>query len=1113
MAITNHERIGKALEQLRDGLVPFVEREMKSVHGQEWFLAMRDAVSETQAANLGEESNPKYDARSLLTILWNQWNDVFKRTLGFSERSIVSELRDAGNKWAHQESFSSRDALRFLDSAARLLASIGSEQAEATDRMYHELNRLVIDEQVRNEKKKEAKATIESTVTGSLKPWREVVNPHPDVASGRYQQAEFAADLWQVHIGEGTPEYKDPVEFFRRTFMTDSLTRLLVEAARRFSGAGGDPVVQLQTNFGGGKIHSMLALYHLVSGKIASELLGVEQVMKDAEVTALPSIKRVVLVGNKISPGNPSVKADGTVVHTLWGELAYQLGGKAAYEKIRADDEKATSPGDRLRELFNEYGPALILIDEWVAYARQLHSENDLPGGSFETQFSFAQALTESAKLAKNCLLVISLPASDTASSPHAQGDDIEVGGQRGREALERLRNVIGRVEASWRPASAEEGFEIVRRRLFEPMVDEECYKFRDVVSQSFYDLYRMQHQEFPPECRDAEYEERLRAAYPIHPEVFDRLYSDWSTLAKFQRTRGVLRLMAAVIHSLWVKDDRNPLILPCNIPIDDPRVQFELTRYLPDNWVPVIEKDVDGHNALPLRIDGEVSNLGRYHACRRVARAIYLGSAPTTTAANRGLEDRRVKLGCVMPGESPAIFGDALRRLAGSATYLYQEGQRYWYSTQPTVTKLAEDRAEDLRRDQDKVTHEIEKRVRQNIREKGEFSRIHDFPQSGGDVQDDLDARLVVLGVEHPYIKEDGNAAESFAKDILRSRGSAPRLYQNTLVFLAVDKTKLPDLEGAICKYLAWESVVGDKEMLNLDPHQARQAETQKTNAEGIVVARIPEAYQWLLVPAQNVLSSAIEWKAFRLTGQDPLAVRASKKLKNDELLLTSFAPSRLKMELDRIPLWRENGNAHVAVKQIVEDFAQFLFLPRLRVPGILLNAIQDGVKLLTWAQDSFAYADSFDENSKRYRSLVCGSIISLGTGIPDGLLVRADVALAQVSAETPKPTTASGQEGVPTPAGGPTPPARLDGASTPTETHPTRYHGSIKLDPTRVGRDASRVAEEVISHLSGILGADVQVTLEIEAVVPNGASDDVVRIVTQNSRDLKFETQGFED
>ena len=156
-----------------------------------------------------------------------------------------------------------------------------------------------------------------------------------------------------------------------------------------------------------------------------------------------PGAKRVVLVGNKISPGNPVTKSDGTVVRTLWGELAYQLGGRAAFARLKADDENATNPGDILRRTVQEYGPCLIQIDEWVAYARQLHEQSDMPAGSFETQFTFAQALTESAKLAGNCLLVVSLPASDTSGSPHTQADDVEVGGIRGREALDRLPNVV----------------------------------------------------------------------------------------------------------------------------------------------------------------------------------------------------------------------------------------------------------------------------------------------------------------------------------------------------------------------------------------------------------------------------------------------------------------------------------------------------------------------------------------------------------------------------------------------------------------------------------------------------------------------------------------------
>ena len=359
---------------------------------------------------------------------------------------------------------------------------------------------------------------------------------------------------------------------------------------------------------------------------------------------------------------------------------------------------------------------------------------------------SYAADRLKEAAPTGNCLLVISLPASDTQGSPHTQADDVEVGGIRGREALDRLRNVVGRVESSWRPATAEEGFEIVRRRLFEPLAGPDAFKQRDVTARAFADLYHAQSAEFPPECKGGDYEKRIQAAYPIHPEIFDRLYTDWSTLVKFQRTRGVLRLMAAVIHSLWEKGDRNPLILPSTVPIDDARVQSELTRYLSDNWAPIIEKDVDGPNSLPLKIDAEQPNLGKLHATRRVARTIYLGSAPTTAAAHRGLEDRRVKLGCVMPGESPAVFGDALRRLAAAATYLYQDGPRFWYATQPTVTKLAEDRAEQLKRDPDKVAQELDERLRADLRKTGDFSRIHPLPRSGADVPDDLDARLVVL-------------------------------------------------------------------------------------------------------------------------------------------------------------------------------------------------------------------------------------------------------------------------------------------------------------------------------------------------------------------------------
>ncbi|MGC2696012.1 MAG: Swt1 family HEPN domain-containing protein [Candidatus Angelobacter sp.] len=1122
MAITNQERVGKALELLKEGLRPFVERELKAQHAQMWFDQAKASVGESLSL-FGTEAQPKWEIATLLAVMWNQWNLVFRKTLGQAERTLVSELRDVRNKWAHQNPFSGDDTYRALDSASRLLTAISAPQAAEIEKVKMELLRVRFDEQERSEKRKSSGTAIESQATGNLKPWREVVNPHKDVASGRYQQAEFAADLWQVHMGEGSDEYKKPPEFFRRTYLTESLKRLLIGAVQRMAGQAGDPVVQLQTNFGGGKTHSMLALYHLFSGAPAGDLLGIDALMAEAGVKTLPKVNRVVLVGNKISPGNPVTKPDGTVVRTLWGELVWQLGfasggakeAKKAFSRVQADDEKATSPGDMLRTLMNDYGPCLILIDEWVAYARQLHDQSDLPAGSFETHFSFAQTLTEAAKAAKHCVLVISLPASDTTGSPHAVAEDVEVGGERGRMALERLRNAVGRVEASWRPASAEEGFEIVRRRLFEPLVEKSQFVARDTVATAFYDFYGSQAQEFPPDCRETDYERRLKAAYPIHPEIFDRLYTDWSTLVKFQRTRGVLRLMAAVIHCLWEKGDRNPLILPANIPIDDQRVQFELTRYLSDNWLPVIAKDVDGPNSLPLRLDSEIPNLGKYAACRRVARTIYLGSAPTATAAHKGIEDRRIKLGCVMPGESPNIFGDALRRLAGAATYLYEDDRgRYWYSTQPTVTKIAEDRSELLKRNNDSVVQEIDKRVRFDLRSTGDFRRVHGLPESSQDVSDDPEARLVVLGVDQPYSKDPNSPAVVAAKAILQSRGNSPRLLRNALVFLALDQTRLQDLDEAVRRYLAWDSIVDERESLELTPSQVKQAETQLASADSAVTARLPEAYHWLIVPVQATPQSEVDWQAFRLSGQDPLAVRSSKKLRKDELLLAGLAGTRLRMELDRVPLWRGD---HVPIKQLAEDFARYVYLPRVADTQVLLNAITDGLSLLTWEQETFAYADGYDEPTGRYRGLRYEARVFL-TDVNIGMLVKPEVARRQIAADAAAAQGAGAgmASGQPTTRNGGTvsgQPSTSGQAPLPVPaTQPKRFHGTVILDPTRVGRDAGRIADEVISHLTGLVGAKVKVTLEIEAEIPNGAPDNVIRTVTENGRTLKFTNQEFE-
>lgn len=533
--------------------------------------------------------------------------------------------------------------------------------------------------------------------------------------------------------------------------------------------------------------------------------------------------------------------------------------------------------------------------------------------------------------------------------------------------------------------------------------------------------------------------------------------------------------------------------------------------------------------NSLPLQLDRENPNLGRYSATRRVARTIYLGSAPTQRAAHKGIEDRQVKLGCVQPGESVATFGDALRRLTDRATYLYVDGKRYWYSTQPTVTRLAEDRAAQL--DPHTVADEIQKRLREQSRSRGDFAKVHPCPASGADIPDEQETRLVILGPDHAHAaKSDDSAARKGAAAILDLRGTSPRNYKNTLVFLAPDATRLKELEQATRQYLAWTSMWDGRESLEIGPFQLRQAETKRKSADDTVEARIPETFHWLLVPGQSDPKGEMEWSEIRLQGQDGLAARAAKKMKNEEMLMVQLGGTRLRHELDRVPLWRGTDQHQVGVKQLAEDFAKYLYLPRLRDADVLLAAIRDGVERLTWKSETFGYAEGWDETKKRYKGLQGGQSIRV---LLDGqsVLVKAEVAEAQIDAENAMTNEAAGNGGSVIVGGGAggtgepgsgsnvlQPGGRSSGSGSVTPVAPEqaklrRFHGMIRLDATRLGRDASKIADEVVTHLNGLLDTSVEVTLEIQADIPDRAPEKVVRDVTENCRTLRFESHGFEE
>lgn len=402
----------------------------------------------------------------------------------------------------------------------------------------------------------------------SMKPWREIAIPHSDVLKGTYQQAEFAADISAVRTGRAPVIYQDATAFFERTYITEGMRLLLTQVAQRLCGKGGEPVIQLQTAFGGGKTHTMLAVWHLATRKCAvSDMPGIASLIDKAGLMDGPQARVAVIDGMAHAPGQPW-KEGRTTIKTLWGELAWQLGGADGFAMVHEADASGTSPGKEvLRLLLETYAPCVVLFDELVAYIRQFPEGQVLPGGTYDSNLSFVHALTEAVKLVPTAVVLASLPESE-----------IEAGSQRDVGALRALEKTFGRVHALWKPVASEESFEIVRRRLFEPIKDEQG---RNAVCRAFADAYVVEGASLPSETQESRYFDRLCHAYPIHLEVFDRLYEDWTTIDGFQRTRGVLKLMAKVISRLWKANNTDLMILPRSLPLTDADVRNELTYLL----------------------------------------------------------------------------------------------------------------------------------------------------------------------------------------------------------------------------------------------------------------------------------------------------------------------------------------------------------------------------------------------------------------------------------------------------------------------------------------------------------------------------------------------------
>ena len=931
-----------------------------------------------------------------------------------------------------------------------------------------------------------------------MTPWREIAVPHRDVLEGTFQQSEFAADITAVKTGKASREYQDAVAFYERTFITEGMGRLLRQVAQRLAGKGGEPVVQLQTAFGGGKTHTMLAVFHLATRKCPlSDLAGVPALIDRTGLMDVPPACVAVLDGTDRGPSQ-AWKHGKQVIKTLWGELAWQLGGGDALSLVKDSDAAGTSPGKEvLRDLLERHAPCIVLIDELVAYIRQFPDSQVLSGGTYDSNLSFVQALTEAVKLVPTAIVLAALPESD-----------VEAGGQRGGAALRALEKTFGRVHALWKPVATEEAFEIVRRRLFEPVRD---VKTRETVCRAFADAYVAEGVKLPSETQEGRYYDRLVQAYPIHPEVFDRLYEDWTTIDGFQRTRGVLKLMAKVIYRLWKDDNKDLMILPGSLPLHDGASRNELTYYLPAGWDAVIERDIDGDRAETTELENKEPRFGQVGAARRVARTIFLGSAPASVASKsgaRGIDRARALLGCLQPGQPSSVYSDALNRLADRLHYLNSSGDktqdatRFWFDTRANLRREMEDRK---RRFDDKteVRGKIAESLKKVVGSASFFGGVH-ICTPHSDVSDDTVLRLVVLPPECWYSREESRPVFEAVLACVRNNGAKPRYRGNRLIFLAADHARLSRLSDAARVALAWGSIVDDvKEgRLNIDLLQKSQAEKELRTAEEVLPRAARECYKWLLCPVQETPTDSktgVEAFALNTTGGS-VGSEIERVCTENELVISTWSPIHLRTKLKEW-YWKEERTTAGAAA-FFEDTLRYLYMPRFKSRDVLGQAIHSGAA----SRDFFGTA--YGQSGESFDGFQLGTSNVI---FDDTLLLIEPVAAAAYeeahrAAEPPPVPTSGGATGVSdvSQETGPTPP--------PGTAKPRSFYATANVSPVTAKVRLVELAEEIVSVLASDPNASVRLVVEIAADFPEGASESMKRAVSENAQSLGITKAAWE-
>ena len=1092
----NRNKLQQGIDIYRDHVREFIVRELdKRGNGRtvESMLleATRDASYENRKSQLAAGKSPQsvIDVGDFPHLVSRHWQEVFYHSTNGNQqlRNRMFLIAEGRNFTAHPDEgdISIGYAYGRLDDIATVLGDIRAVEAvKQIEKIAAGLSDMPAAPEAADPQQlvEDAPAKKAAPKSNGLKPWREVIRPRRDVISGEITNSTFAADLQRVaNAKSATDEYTNPIDFFNRSFVTPGLQSLLVNTLKRINGNGGEPVVQMKTGFGGGKTHSLIALYHLVNSSTELAELATDpsdstgkilkQVFDQAGVNpeAAAQAKVAVLSGTVRSATEPTLSEDGgNPLDTLWGYMADDLGGNDAYDFVRVAAEQWRSPGGQeLDNLFSSVGPCVVLMDELVAYARVLSDKQD---ANF---YTFLQALTESAARQRNVAIVVTVPEADDA-----------MGGDKGIAAAGKIGKVLGRIESISAPLETHEAFEVVRRRLFEDSdVDDDAL---EQTANRFGRMYSNSRDEYPTHASAPEYVERIKSCYPIHPELFNRLFDDWAGIANFQKTRGVLRLMAIAIRRLH-NTASDPLIMPASLRFSDPNLSQELIKHLAGSWDQAVD-EIDGDDSRADRIDQRV---GQYQQCgdgaaKRVARTIMFGSVPAALAGKTttGLDEEHIRLGTVQPGEGYSVYNEARNRLARELYHLHSTKDRHYFHASPNLLKVKQDIVARLEEDEpdNRITMIIQESVPRRI---GDDVSVVPCPENTYEVMDDDQVKLVVL---HPRdylpsrkLEEKSATAIPFIKEVMSMCGDNLRIHKNTLTFLAAKHDSIVALRREVANLMAWENLSKNREGHRLNTDQIKQANAQYVRS-GQVVDDLPlGAYKEVVAPTQPDASKPelnLDPTSTDRNIRGSIAVRAIEQLTTQEQLVFEIGNNQFKGMLDQF-FWKQ-GVDHLEIGEIWNNVTQQVFLPRMINRGVLESAINRATREL-----DYEIADSYIDG--QYSGL--GGVASIMDRTR--LLVKGEAARAwrqlqaesdpQESEPSERPTTkndyglSEGPEASPLTSG--------TIAKKPVTVSATKtWTGQAAIDG-----DYNQVRDFMVKSL-GNAGGNVRVTITVEGNNPSG-------------------------